>query len=151
MAKTTYSFDFNEKIPDKEIQKIILITKSGFSFNGKLSSENNNDFSVMNLLILSSIFIYIPIITHFNLFIENFENIFKFSLKHIMSFFPIYENTMRETVLTYIFISITINFIILFTLFLYLCAIYYHHMKYICRYIKSNYNFSNHLCIYPDH
>jgi len=32
----TYSFDFKEKIPDKEAQKIILITKSGNSYNGVL-------------------------------------------------------------------------------------------------------------------
>lgn len=126
----TYSFNFREKIPDKEIQKIILITKSGNSYNGELSKKNEkSQFSLMNVFIFSSIFLYIPLILRFQFFWKNIDNIFYTLISKILDLFPINENSSPDTILTYFFTSITISIICLVFSITILYIIFYQHLK----------------------
>ena len=89
MVKTTYYFDFEERIPERKLEKIILITRSGFSYDGKLSKnyeneEKKNSFSLLNILIFSSLFIYIPVIVRINVVWNNIDKIFMETTVKIM-------------------------------------------------------------------
>ncbi len=139
MSKQIYSFEFRERIPKNEIEKIIVITKSGFSHKGKISNPKNN-FSLLNFLIFSSLIIYIPIISLTNNLKKNIEYFFFFSISKIINFFPIKEDSSTNTVLTFLFLASIIASIIFISIILFTFVLFYFHIKIIqkYRYQKKN-------------
>ena len=138
MVKTTYYFDFEERIPDRELEKIILITRSGFSYDGKLSKnyeneEKKNSFSLLNILIFSSLFIYIPVIVRINVVWNNIDKIFMETTVKIMEIFPLNDDSSRENVIKLLFISILITIIFMSTTIVFANFLFYFHLKIIFR------------------
>lgn len=131
----TYSFDFKEKIPDKEVQKIILITKSGNSYNGVLSKniEKTNNFSLLNILIFGSLLLYVPFIVRIGIFWNNMDNIFFVAISNIMKILPIPENSTTEIIFGLIFLSIIIASSCLITSVIFFHVLFYYHLKIIFR------------------
>jgi len=149
MTKATYNFDFSERIPEKELEKIILITRSGFSYDGKLSKnyvniEKKNNFSILNILIFSTLFLYFPIIMRINILWNSIDNILIITTGKIIDLFPIDEMTSKESVLSMLFFSILSAIVFLLTMIIFANVLFYYHLKTIfrcCEWANKNLEF----------
>ncbi len=140
MTEEIYSFEFEERIPEKEIKNIILITKSGFSYNGKHTTLNNNileNFSILNVPIFLTLFIYYPIFVYLQQYIKHPYDIFKIPFNFFISIIPEDEIVSHYSILSTIYIGLFFSFAIIAILLYVGITFLYYHIKIIHK--LSNY------------